>query len=998
MTRRIVVVNPPLRVPEPFIDNPAFSFLAPHRFSSAGPFRGQQVSFLDAFLGAEPRLSDGIYELGPTVEHFAGQVNEIEKEVLVLAYPSYHRASAVASDSFAAFVRDLDLTAVEVHVVDFYDTSTHYIDYSEAQVDRLFPVTVRLHRRSALPFGVSVDHVLGSLSLSDDESFAEYLSFVNHPVNREMLKDCREGSLVFPLLASLGCQYRCRFCSANPFQWQPVAGVNEALSFLSRSGVGTVVFLDQYANYDVDRFKQILRTAVSLGLTTHFANGLGLRHIDAETAKLLSQCTDFVFISPESGSDAVLKMIKKPFTVEHSEEAVRLLSAAGVAVRAHFMIGAPGETLDDTKETLDLARRWRQQHGVEPFVQRYVPQSELAWSQESGNVYEKFEPTSHPDTQVKAAFRAFEHAVQAPSHRKLIVNLSYRCNNRCRFCSVADRARIDGDLGNQRRQIDQAAEQGITLLDLDGGEPFLYPHLFDVIDHAIAQGFERISITTNGRMLRYESLVEKLARFEQVSILISLHSLDSSVQDDLTRAPGSFDDTITGIRNAAKHFDDLGVNVTLTAHNHAGLPDFVPLLRELGIRILNIQYYTPFGDVDPSLAPPPEAIDSVRETVASSGEAPTIRLIGFTPCMAPDLEHLMAGDFFKEARDMVFVGDERVNLAEFLGQRRKRDQRCAECEYDRVCRGHWVYTSDKAGARRVQMIDIMMGYQCNSKCRFCSITDEIRNQNMDARTIARKLDEGIRMYGPSKIRFGGGEPTIRKSLAKLIGFAAKQGIETVSIQTNGYKLAEEEFLDNLLASGMNKVNISIRAHDEELYSQLTGIPAAFARVNKAIENLVTRSVPLELDVLLTKPMISQLSDLTRYYSEKGVTDLNYWYVAIEGQAAARIDELIPTMTATARYLGPVFDEFPELELKAFYLPYCFFPRHPDKVWHPVSENALVISPSLTFMLEAGEVDIGVLTESCVGCLMESTCFGVRQSYIDHFGIEEIRPLGVEGRG
>ena len=999
MTPRILIVNPPLKVVEPFIDNPAFSFLAPHGFSRALASAGHDVSFLDAFLACEPTWDGEAYQLGPSPSDFARQINDADKDVLIISYPSYHRSGAVSGQHFSELVGALDLQGVEVHLVDFYDTSTHYIDYDDEQVEHLFSSPIHIHRRSSLPFGIPAADVFGALSLSGDGSFDAYLAFVNHPVNRELLKDCRGTSTVFPLLSSYGCQYQCRFCAASPLKWQGAEDVVADLSTLAASGVDTVIFLDQYANYDINRFKDILRAAISLNLTTHFANGIGLKHIDEEVAELLSRCAEFIFISPESGSDAVLRSIKKPFTVDHSGQAVRLLSQFGVPVRAHFMIGAPGETIGDTEETLALALQWRDDLGVEPFVQRYVSPSELRWSEGADNVYQQFAPATHPDTQLRAAFRSFEHSLRMAAHRKLIVNLSYRCNNRCRFCSVADRERVDGDLANQLRQIDQAAAQGIRLLDLDGGEPFLYRPLFDLIDHAVAKGFQRISITTNGRMLRYESLVKKLARIDQVSVLISLHSVDPSIQDDLTCSPGSFADTIEGIRNAAAHFDDLGINVTLTSSNYEGLPDFLPRLEELGIGTLNIQYYTPFGEVDPLLAPPPGAIDSVRETVRLAGEDLTINLIGFTPCMAPDLEHLMATDFFKEARDMVFVGDERVNLAAFLGNRRQKDERCAACEHDQVCRGHWVYETREAQTRRVEMLDIMMGYQCNSQCRFCSITDDMRHDNMDARTIAEKLAEGIRTYTPSKVRFGGGEPTIRKSLPKLIKFVAKQGVENISIQTNGYKLAEREFLATLLDAGLSKVNISIRAHTSELYADLTGIPTAFARVNKAIANLVERAVPLELDVLVTKPMVAELSDLTRYFAAMGVTDLNYWFVALEGKAAERVDELIPTMTKAAKHLNRVFDEHADLNLRAYYLPYCFFPHHRDRVWHPVAENALVISPSLTFMLEAGEVDVGVLTKRCAGCAMEDTCFGVRQSYIDHFGIDEIEPLKPEsGQG
>jgi MoaA/NifB/PqqE/SkfB family radical SAM enzyme len=277
---------------------------------------------------------------------------------------------------------------------------------------------------------------------------------------------------------------------------------------------------------------------------------------------------------------------------------------------------------------------------------------------------------------------------QARANAKFIINLSYRCNNRCVFCSVADRARVDGDLAAQLALIRSARAEGVGALDLDGGEPLLYRHLFPVLKAAVAEGLRPITITTNGRMLAYEALAARLARVPGLAVLVSLHSHVAATHDALTRAPGSHAQTLAGLRNAVARLPHVGVNMTLTAHNWQDAPGMVRLARDEGAASLSLQYYTPFGEVDAALAPPAACADAVRAAVAARGELP-VNLVNFVQCLAPELAEYMAGDWFKEVRRMMFVSGEVVNLAEFLGQRRYKDARCAGCTWGERCRGFW---------------------------------------------------------------------------------------------------------------------------------------------------------------------------------------------------------------------------------------------------------------------------------------------------------------------
>jgi len=68
-----------------------------------------------------------------------------------------------------------------------------------------------------------------------------------------------------------------------------------------------------------------------------------------------SGCVE-VGIGVESGSDTILKNVQKVETVEDIEGGIKTLRAAGIRVKAFFIVGLPGEnkeTLAETEQFLD---------------------------------------------------------------------------------------------------------------------------------------------------------------------------------------------------------------------------------------------------------------------------------------------------------------------------------------------------------------------------------------------------------------------------------------------------------------------------------------------------------------------------------------------------------------------------------------------------------------------------------------------------------------------
>lgn len=143
---------------------------------------------------------------------------------------------------------------------------------------------------------------------------------------------------------------------------------------------------------------------------------------------------------------------------------------------------------------------------------------------------------------------------------------TYRCNHKCTFCSSGDRVFGTDDKQDLRREfIDEIAERlnkvGLFNVGIVGGEPFLYPHLEQLIDALIAKGMH-VYLTTNG-----SSSPDRIAAIcgSGLHLAVSVHSDGPEENDSLTGRAGSFFES---------HTDDqfLGAKEHTCAHHYSYWP------------------------------------------------------------------------------------------------------------------------------------------------------------------------------------------------------------------------------------------------------------------------------------------------------------------------------------------------------------------------------------------------------------------------------------------
>ncbi len=95
-----------------------------------------------------------------------------------------------------------------------------------------------------------------------------------------------------------------------------------------------------------------------------------------------------------------------------------------------------------------------------------------------------------------------------------LIEVTGRCDLRCRDCYAAGEAGPDLELGRIADMMDfyQDAEFGrAEILQLSGGEPSLHPRILDILDLAQRKGFKQVMLNTNGlRLAREEAFARAL--------------------------------------------------------------------------------------------------------------------------------------------------------------------------------------------------------------------------------------------------------------------------------------------------------------------------------------------------------------------------------------------------------------------------------------------------------------------------------------------------------
>jgi anaerobic magnesium-protoporphyrin IX monomethyl ester cyclase len=168
-----------------------------------------------------------------------------------------------------------------------------------------------------------------------------------------------------PVSTSRGCPLPCAFCAGKTLtgpriRTRSIPAVLDEIELLRRDyGVGEIHVVDDNFTADRERVAAFCEGLASRcpGTAFSFPNGVRLDTLDAGLLRLMKSAGCYsLILGIESGSDRVLRLMRKGLTTERIRRGIALVREAGIEVGGFFILGFPGETREEMGETIRFSR------------------------------------------------------------------------------------------------------------------------------------------------------------------------------------------------------------------------------------------------------------------------------------------------------------------------------------------------------------------------------------------------------------------------------------------------------------------------------------------------------------------------------------------------------------------------------------------------------------------------------------------------------------------
>ncbi|MBI5779644.1 MAG: radical SAM protein [Planctomycetes bacterium] len=287
------------------------------------------------------------------------------------------------------------------------------------------------------------------------------------------------------------------------------------------------------------------------------------------------------------------------------------------------------------------------------------------------------------------------------------------CNNNCISCPTPWNNEILS-FEEIKDFIDTNAGEGSTIA-ITGGEPTTHPDFIRIMEYAGNSG-RKVNLLTNGRKFCDYEFAESALKSGVGTIYIALHGPDPEIHNRITRSPGSFEETTTGIKNlfiltALGYPGNIVLKLLVSRMNIKYFMDSVRFINDnfprpecLFVEITDI-IYKALNSKDDLLITFTEAAPHIDKGVKFGlAHGQNIILLDIPPCVFPDprFYYRLLLPLIKETRSIYGPMRHPQNMG--LKKMTVKSGLCPGCEADKFCAGVWRSYGELAGLAELKPI------------------------------------------------------------------------------------------------------------------------------------------------------------------------------------------------------------------------------------------------------------------------------------------------------
>ncbi len=216
--------------------------------------------------------------------------------------------------------------------------------------------------------------------------------------------------------------------------------------------------------------------------------------------------------------------------------------------------------------------------------------------------------------------------------------------------------------------------------------------------------------------------------------------------------------------------------------------------------------------------------------------------------------------------------------------------------------------------RRITYVRLSLTDRCDMRCRYC-MAEQMeflpRSEILSLEEIV-VLARAFVARGVKRIRLTGGEPLVRRgatALAQEIGQMLGQGLDELTLTTNGARLAEHA--DALWQAGIRRINVSLDTRDEARFHHVTRL-GNLADVLDGLAAAKAHGFSIKINMVAMKAINDhEYADMLAWCVDQGF-DLSFIETMPLGEVADdRTDRFIP-LTAVRDTLTSAFNLVPSV--------------------------------------------------------------------------------------
>lgn len=288
------------------------------------------------------------------------------------------------------------------------------------------------------------------------------------------------------------------------------------------------------------------------------------------------------------------------------------------------------------------------------------------------------------------------------------------------------------------------------------------------------------------------------------------------------------------------------------------------------------------------------------------------------------------------------------------------------------------------------MLEIKLGYACNSMCIFCIHKDKRQIKDIPINTLKRLIDNCVKEKC-EKIIITGGEPMMYPTFFDLIIYAKQKGIKYYEIHTNGRLLSDEVLVNKLIKLKPLGFLVSLHFPNPKLYKKYCLVDG-FDETIQGIKNLAKNQFNFTINTVIMKPTLPHLEKLAELVKELKVK--NWQFIYINGQNVMNeIKTFLPRYSLAVKIIRKIIKRNPDIQIYIKGIPICIVgeeykanlaPIYGSDRQNLLDGKELVTSPRIR--------ESQSMYPNCINCVYLTNCVGIRIEYFQLYGPNELKPV------